>query len=451
MSIMSFISLFFTLWFVAIILFCLLKPKIGWALFVGYFFLVPVIKLQIGTFSIGQKFLMIFLAVSFLVKYGNRLKSINYAPLRPFMFLFFSQVFLVVFQQSSSYSNPWKNVFASILDTLLFPMILYMLLKLEPTARKWIENAILISALIIVGYGLFLTNMPGINPYLMISLPLFGSEFNEAYALGYSGLDTRANLTLADGRLFGRISSVFVHPMQYGLVLLMLIIFVITIYRKSKCKQIISISFIFMAILTSGTRSPLGAIILTLVIILWYLHKIKYAIGILMLSCIVFFIIHAFSSELADYMVSIFQTSNKSSVQGSSIDMRIDQFWGCFDIIDKCFFTGKGYGWTTDYMEKYSSHPVLLSFESLVYVVLCNTGAFGILIWGIFSLMFLKYVFSIINKKKQIAIFMLFLLYISYSCITGEYGYMKYFMIFYVVTLASFDSSSILIRQNNSN
>lgn len=143
MSIMSFISFFFTLWFVAIILFCLLKPKIGWALFVGYFFLVPVIKLQIGTFSIGQKFLMVFLAVSFLIKYGNKLKSINYTPLKPFIFLFFSQVCLVIFQQSSSYSNPWKNVFTSILDTLLFPMILYMLLKLEPTARKWIENAIL--------------------------------------------------------------------------------------------------------------------------------------------------------------------------------------------------------------------------------------------------------------------------------------------------------------------
>ena len=103
--------------------------------------------------------------------------------------------------------------------------------------------------------------------------------------------------------------------------------------------------------------------------------------------------------------------------------------------------TGRGYAWSSTYLAAKTIHPKLLAFESLIYVILCNIGYLGLLIWIIFSIKYLKFIKPIKNEPKKMALLTLFVVYISYSCITGEYNYMKYFMIFFVVILANFNNN----------
>ena len=128
--------------------------------------------------------------------------------------------------------------------------------------------------------------------------------------------------------------------------------------------------------------------------------------------------------------------------------MRLLQLDGCFDIIKDCEWVGRGYSWTSHYTSLHESHPVLLSFESLIFVVLCNTGYAGVIIWAVTLLIFLYQTSKYANKDKQVAALILFASYIAFSCITGEYGYMRYFMVFYVIILTMFeDNANITFRR----
>ena len=76
----------------------------------------------------------------------------------------------------------------------------------------------------------------------------------------------------------------------------------------------------------------------------------------------------------------------------------------------------------------------MLFFESLIFVILCDSGIIGIILWIIMSIMILRY-----NKRSvstiTILLNTLFIFYIAYACITGEYGYMQYFILFYILML----------------
>lgn len=68
-----------------------------------------------------------------------------------------------------------------------------------------VENTVIICICIASGYGLYLTTTNGVNPYQIAVMAANGEVWNADYA------------AVGGGRLFGRISSVFGHPMTYGL------------------------------------------------------------------------------------------------------------------------------------------------------------------------------------------------------------------------------------------
>ncbi|GAE86262.1 hypothetical protein GGR06_004061 [Bacteroides reticulotermitis] len=427
------LSFIFALFFIAIIIFSFTKPKIAAALFTAYFLLVPIIKLQLGNISIGEKFLYLILILCFLIKYRNKFKYVNYTPFKPFIFLFIMNFILIFIQDFMIFRASMERFFTTILSSLLYPMVLYSILIIEKDAIKILLGVLVSCFIIIVGYGLFLTTMPGVNPYLMLSLPSFGMEFNEAYALGYSALDTTTHMGTIDGRLFGRISSVFMHTMQYGLVLGLFFVLFIYLFRKSKIKLFISISLIVLAVLTSGSRTPIGALLVTVGVVVLLLNKIRYLVMFLLFITLAIVILPLISEEVSEYVFSI--VNSNDNVKGSSLEMRIEQLNACFDIIKYCFWEGKGYAWSYEYMSRFVVHPKLLCFESLLFVVLCNTGVLGVIVWGIFGILYLKSITNVRDKAKQMLLLSLFIFYIAFSCITGEYNYMKYFMLFYVFAL----------------
>ena len=250
------------------------------------------------------------------------------------------------------------------------------------------------------------------------------------------------------GRIFGRISSVFVHPMRFGLFIGLSCVYVFSLYKRiSKWVFFPLLLGIIAMSIFCGVRSVIGGLILTFT---YYIVKRKD----FKLLCIVSFVIFLcgaflmFVPELSDYLGSITDINNeKGAVKGSSLEMRLDQLNGAINEALKNPLFGLGYGWTYYYNDVFGNHPICYAFESLAYVVICNSGFIGILLW---IYMVLKY--FIINKRMHLKDIMfvnsLMIFYISYSLITGEYLYMKLFLMFYAMMVGeSLLSNKLLTRE----
>ena len=295
--------------------------------------------------------------------------------------------------------------------------------SVDDSLKKQLRNTSIVCICIAFGYGLFLTTTGGINPYQIAISAANGVEWNKEYS------------AVVEGRLFGRISSVFAHPMNYGLFLGLSLVFLLSVKEHiKKYKMIIMAVGIILAIFLSGIRSPIGALFATVLAYLLLMHKIRLMVQVGLIGCIGYLIIMSIP-EMANYVGSIFSDKG-SNTEGSSLELRMTQLEGCIYEIRNNPLFGNGYGWTDYYKENFGDHPVILAFESLIYVVLCNSGYIGIGIWVFF---FVKLFFNtkkiISNSHIVVYVLTLFTYYLSYTVITGEYGYMKFAVLFYTLIL----------------
>ena len=67
---------------------------------------------------------------------------------------------------------------------------------------------------------------------------------------------------------------------------------------------------------------------------------------------------------------------------------------------------------------------------------MCNMGILGIIIWFAFVRSYIKTVnFYVSDKFKRTILFSLLLLYLTYTGITGDYGYLILMAVFYVFVM----------------
>ena len=183
-----------------------------------------------------------------------------------------------------------------------------------------------------------------------------------------------------------------------------------------------------------GVRSVLGGLAVAVAYYLVVGRNAKF-FGALLVLAFVGILIVLQIPELAVYLGSIVDINNSTgAVSGSSIDMRLDQLYGAVEEADANPIWGLGYSWTTYYQTLFGNHPVCLAFESLLYVIICNFGISGFIIWGVMSVLIVWNNFRF-DLKEKVVVDALFVFYIAYSSITGEYGYMKLFLIFYILLL----------------
>lgn len=420
---MQIISLIQGLWISLIILMLFLKLRIGICLYVAYMILVPYMNINIGI-NLSWNMVNTLLLVAFFISCNRGGKiSITFKPFLPFVFLFIARLMEMPFQDDVPLSYSLNLFRQELMNSLMLPFVIWNYSKKDSKLKEQLRNTVIACICIAFGYGLFLTTTDGLNPYQMLIMAANGAEWNAKYA------------EIGGGRMFGRISSVFTHPMTYGLFLGMALVYIYSIRTHlNKYLSLILVFGVVAAIFLCGIRSPIGALFVAVFVFLLLSHKVKLIIQVA-LACGLCYVIISSVPELNSYVGSIF-SGDKSNVQGSSIEMRIKQLQGCFYEIRNNPLFGKGYGWTQYYYENYGNHPVIFAFESLAYVILCNSGFVGVVIWIIF-------LFKILNNIKQnvrcedIIILSLVLTsyYIAYSLITGEYGYMKYFVLFYTFIL----------------
>jgi O-antigen ligase len=419
------LGLIFSIYLALTILMCFARIKIGISMYLFYSILVPYLHF----FSFGQNLFSFLIIISLFYTYGY--KTITFRPFIPFLFLYITQFLLIPFHSDVPVEIQLNFFRIDFMSSLLLPFAMINVMKHDPKSLSLFNKTIIVSIVIAVLYSLFLVTISGINPYIMILKPLLTEQgydvslYNSYYAAE------------GEGRLFGRISGVFMHPMTNGVFLCIALIYILfkilNVKKNRKKKVMFSILFliIFMTIFFIGVRSAIGATILGLGLFILMERKFKLILYVLVGGGLLFIIFKQIPG-MEDLITSIFD-SKSSNVSGSSIDMRISQFNGALNEIKNNLLFGKGYGWTDYYKGLHGDHPILLAFESLVFIVLCDNGFVGIGIWIIMIILY----YNIVKKhfKSNFSHIMLLLIatYIIYSVMTGEYGYMKYFLIFYSI------------------
>lgn len=421
-----------TIWVLLIIFLAFYNLKYCVCFYMAYMILVPFLNINFGGISLQYNLVNTVIVIGFIVRYYNCLKHMDFRSFKSFIFLY---VFYLVMMPLQSFPlsislNNWR---VNVMSTLLFPIVIWNVYRFDKTLYKPLKYTFIICIFIALVYGLILTQIPGVNPYLMIILPLNGGEFNDLYAF--------AN----DGRVFGRISSVFSHPMTFGLVLCMSIIFIYNSHKQmNKYWNTLLLIMCFFNILFCGVRSAIAGTLIGIVIYILLSKKIKLAI-ITTLTIICLIQIIQTIPGMEDYVSSIIDFDNKNqAVSGSSKDMRLEQLNGALKEISSCQLVGKGYGWVSHYLSVKGDHPVLLAFESLIFVVLCDNGLLGIIAWLISVYLYYRQVNVYRDQWKILLV--LYLTYIIYSCITGEYGYLKYMLLFYTIMLINNEENKVQIK-----
>lgn len=430
---MEIISLIQGLWVALTILLFFVNLRKGICSYVSYMILVPYMNINLGISLQWNMVNVLLLLAYFLIHKKDKKKKlvINFKPFWPFLFLFIAQLLEMPFQNGVPFEYAFNSFRLNLMTYLILPFVIWNYGNEDEKLSKQLRTTVVVCIFIAFGYGLFLTTTGGLNPYQMAIMAANGEEWNAEYA------------EIGGGRMFGRISSVFGHPMTYGLFLGMSLVYIYTIREHlKKCMQLFFLFGIVAAIFLCGIRSPIGALFATILAYLLLTHRIKsmFQVGI---AGIVGYLIITAVPDLNSYVESIF-SDNKSQVAGSSFEMRLEQLQGCFREIRNNPLFGKGYGWTYYYEENYGDHPVMLAFESLSYVVLCNSGYVGVVIWIVFLYkLFINTKKIMYNQDLIICCLCLVVYYLAYSTITGEYGYMKYLILFYTLILLEDKSEKI--------
>lgn len=420
---MQIISLIQGLWVALIILMFFAKMRTGICLYVAYMILVPYMNINLGISLQWNMVNTLLLVAFFLSCYKGKKTPVNFKPYWPFLFLYIAQLLEMPFQHDVPFDYSFNSFRLSLMTYLILPFVIWNFSAKDSKLCGKLRKTVLICICIAFGYGLFLTTTGGQNPYQMIIMAANGEEWNAGYA------------EVGGGRMFGRISSVFGHPMTYGLFLGMALVYVYSVRdRLNKYISMVLIFGIIAAIFLCGIRSPIGALFVTVLVFLLLNHKVKLMIQVAIVGCLGYAIISSVP-DLNSYVESIF-SDDKSEVAGSSMEMRMEQFQGCLNEIRNNPIFGKGYDWVGYYTTNFGDHPVMLAFESLSYVVLCNSGFLGVVIWIVFLVrLYLNMRKNVKNRDTLIMVLVLMAYYLAYSMITGEYGYMKYYLLFYTFIL----------------
>ena len=359
--------------------------------------------------------LLLAFIYDFKIKHSYK---ITFYLFRPFLFLYIGLIILIPFQSGMPVINMILGWIVNIINGFIVSFVISNLLLYYPNATKYFHYAILSVIAIALFYGTFLMFwMESINPYQILMATINDVNLEENY------------YEITDDRIFGRISSVFESPQAYGFFLTMSFIYLLAMWRNiPKLIVILLDILLFINIIGCGVRT---AIATTLVCAAFYFIKNispKMILSLILLGTVCMIAISQ-SRWLEQYINSTVNVKKTEDTGGSSVGMRIIQFDACLDEISDCFIQGKGYGWHGYYRETKGSHPIILAFESLLFMVLCDCGLVGLIIWSAFVFLFVKRA----KGQSKTYIVMTIIAYLTYTLITGDYGYMRYFTLFYVL------------------
>lgn len=434
-------NIFITCVEITIILLFFIKIRWGISLYLLFLILIP---FGGKVFGFNSEFIIplaLILAMIYNFASQNKIKRYDFTPFKPFILLYLLLLLEAIFQQETPSSwilKSWRGTIASV---FILPIAIWNLAKYDNKCIKLFRNTIILSVLIIVFYGLYLITLNGENPYIFYMAMISGTELREAQFGEQSS------------RLLVKISSVFPHPMTFGLFLSLIFIYIYSLKEKiGNITTYLIISLIISCIFFCGIRTPIATLFISISIYLIMIRRIKLIVYFICISTAVSLVLSNIYPAVYETIMSIF-SNDSTKIGGSSIDMRIEQLSGCLTEISSNPLFGKGFGWNVYYLSSHENgHPSILYFESLLYIILCNFGFIGLIIWGV---CFKKLCNTIkrLSKSREtyIQLAILTITYLSYSIITGEYGYMKYYVLLYtLILIENYQKQPINHKKNES-
>lgn len=414
-------------WVLSVLIMIFLKPKYSIALYLAYVMLVPYLNIRIVGIEMHWNFvniIMLFGICFFLNKKEHFHFDIK--PFVPFIIYYVISLIIMLFQDGVPFAqeiNMWRQ---SSMNSLILPFVLWNYIKYDEDSYILYRRIFILCISIVVLYALSQTLTPGQNPYLFLLSEINNERYLDSYYAELGG-----------GRMFGRISSVYPHPMLFGAVLGFSFIYIL------KNREILNRNFfifivvvIVVDVFVCGVRSALGAFLVSAVFFFIKNRDSKLLIwGIIFAICGYFVLMSV--PLIADYASSIFSFNNDNhEVRGSSVEMRLEQLMGTIEEIQNCPIFGKGFCWTKWYVSTYGNHPICWTFESLLFVVLANSGIFGVGLWTYMVIKIYRYN-KTYDDEYALLLNTLLLFYLSFSFITGEYGFMQFYILFYIMLLSS--------------
>lgn len=387
--------------------------------------------------SMSYNVVTTYLLFVYIIKYLYlRKEKFDFTIARPLLLFYIPLILLTLIPRELPFSEQFPWIRAEFMNVAFVPIVIWNIFKSEKDLRM-LYMVIIISATIMSFYGLycFVTSS---NPYITFLDTYFGRmDFVSVY------------LTLSRSGFQGRVQSTTPHPMAWAAVLFMFIYFIRLIYTKQKKSlyQYFLLSLFIINLLLCGTRSGLFAFILGTAYLFYFLSKKKIKIAII---CIItfFFLIELDTSvfgkyqEYADSFVGVF--SNQKQTTGSSVEMRMEQFYASLKLIEtRDVFIGRGFNWTQLFIKKLGFSSAFRGFESVFIVVFIENGIIGCLIWTFFfiSLLYLNRKVTINKNLREERLYLNAFIYsyIAFILITGLCQTFIPFMLLYTIMLKHVD------------
>lgn len=449
----------FLLLFLIISAFLCFKIHIGFALVVSCYILVlPFVKVNIGPIGIFFSNAVYFVTVlSFCARlFLGQIRRQSYSNI--FMFsiiVLFVMNMLVVFL-SKGVAIPTQIV--KIFYFLILPISLCIIAWYIYDSKEKIRAFVCVISVTTV-----LTTVYGVFCYMTMSNPIL-----ELVDLTM-GDPTRAILSRmeeARGGLVGRTQSTMNHALSWGGTCLILFYF---FKDKSDIHRLFKTIIIFLVVINiflSGSRSSMLGFICMLMAyfcLMSDIQKIK-VVKYSILAIIILIIFLPMTSFYEKYQGIIESTiffwdkdvATEYNIQGSTIEMRLNQLIGAFKLIDGSTFAGLGHGYVEWYQNKYGLHPVLFGFESIVFQKIVDNGILGIFIWAYFfiKLFYTPHKIATYGDKQLIQkVHFLQAYVVGYLVFALLTGFMATFVIFLLIytiqmKIISLDSVALNHKKN---
>ena len=412
----------------AILILAFVNFRFAVSLYVAYQILVPFLDIKIGGIPLSYNLVNLVLLVVFLFLFRQKKIPIDFSVIKPFLIFMTLFLIFIPFQNETPFGFQFTAWRSNLMLGAILPLIILNMAKYDPKFLKYLAWSLVVSIIISGLYGLILTRLNGVNPYMMSILPMEGKEYE---------LDSYVES--ASRRAVSYVQSTFGHPMAFGIFLLSSVIYTIYMMKKTgKRLYVILTAILILNILFAGVRSTILAAVLGLIYYLINVRKIKLTLFIAFLF-VLFVTVISTNKDLSQYFaISSLYESSPSSIVGSSVEGRTAQFMGMFKEIQNSPIIGKGYGWNGYYLVTYGNHPIMVAFESLLMVIILNNGIVGLFIWAYFIFATFKQNKKLIKQKSNYLLLnTLLLLYLLYTMFTGDYGYMKFYMMFYAIVMAT--------------
>ncbi len=412
--------------FVFIIIFLAFRNlSLAISLYIAYNILVPFLRFDIASIPLSYNLLNLILLSNYLIKY----KSYSFKTISPFVFLCFSLFVLSLLASDTPLLFQFDKLRARFMNTLIIGFIFWNLTIKDDKIIKYTKWTLLISILISGIYGILLMNLHGFNPYITYLSVNFDTLHDVSEQI--ASLDIESRLSFSSAR---SIQSTMYHPMTWALNLVLFLCVFISIFFIEKKKWLLFVIVLLaFNLLISGVRTGIAACFIGF---MYYntVYLRKKTILYCFLGFFLLLILIESNSDVKNLIVSIVDINGTKSddMKGSSLQLRFEQLRGSIDEIEGRLLQGKGYDWHVYYSSSKGNHPTIRAFESLIFIVLCDSGIVGVLVWTFFFIMLIRNSQKVLNNRNNILLLNTYVItFLAYTLGTGFYNYFVFFVPYY--------------------